>query len=432
MKNITITILLVSTLASFAKGKVVESRTANVTVPIEENQKLTLNMKNTELKVEAWDKNEVAIEATVRLHNTMTDKRARFLDNWQSYVERAVSSSSYGVKVSSALEETKEINKKTFLGMVVSVSVNVDKAYDIIYHIKVPAENALEIEGSYEDVSLIGDFKKLELDLYSADFDADNLIDANLELKYGSASIKTIKEANITLYENELEAQQIGSLDLKTKYSEIEIGKIGALELDSYESDFVFDVTSGIEGIIKYGKLEVVTRIKSMDVELYEVDLKLGEVEEVKMRSKYSSLIANAIGTLELESSYEDEFEIDLLGSLESRESKYGDYTIDRLTDSFELEGYEDDVRIDAVERTASDIKLGGKYIETTIELEDVPVFLEINTTYGDFSYDESAMETTKIIKEGSKKQITAKTKGIGETGLKIEVTGYEMDLDLD
>ena len=235
MKQVILTTLLFSALSLSAEDRKAETRTATMTVPIGKNERLTLNVKNTALRLEAWDKNEVSIEATVKMSSSVTESRAEFLDNWQSIVESGVSSSSFGVRVSSALEATKEVNKRTFLGMVVSTSITTDKAYDITYKIKAPAGSPLKIDGSYKDVLLVGDFEELELSLYSANFQADNLIDAELGLKYGNATIQTIKEADITLYENGLEVEQIGFLDLGVKYSEVEIERLGSLKLDSYE-----------------------------------------------------------------------------------------------------------------------------------------------------------------------------------------------------
>jgi len=433
MRRVIITILLVNTLFLQAKEKEVETRTATVTVPFDRNDKLTLNMKNTEVRLETWDRDEVYIEATVRLNGSVTNKRAEFLDNWQEIVESGVSSSSFGVKVNSALETTKEVNKKTFLGMVVSMTITTDNSYDITYSIKAPGKAGLKIDGSYKDVSLVGYFNRLEMDLYSADFKADSLLMADLELKYGNARISKISKAEITLYENELEAEEITSLELSTKYSEVEIKKlIELVNLDSYETDFVIGYTKGLEGIIKYGELELTEGSKKVDLELYEVDLELGEIEEIKMRSKYSNLKADRIENLILESSYEDEFEVQVLGSMESTETKYGVYDIRELTGSFKLEGYEDNISIYAISSNASEISLSGKYVETEINVADNPIVLDIYTTYGDISFDESKFEVSRMITESSKKEIKAKSKATGENGLKIMITGYEMDLDID
>ena len=433
MKQTVLTILLFSTLTLLAREKDVETRTATMTVPIKGDQKLILNMKNTALKMETWDKDEVLIEATLKINSSMTAKREAFLANWQQNVENTVSNSNYAVEISSALEEAIEVTKKTFLGMVIYYNVEgFDKAYDVTYTIKAPGSNPLKIVGSYEDVSLVGYFDEVDLNLYSADFEADSIISADLGLKYGSATVKGIKRAEITLYENELEVEDITYLKLKTKYSEVEIEELGACEVDAYESDFVLGSTDAIKGVLKYGELEIVEKTGYLDVELYEVDLELGEVIALEMRSKYSNLTAESVETFELVSSYEDEFEIEVLGTLKSMETKYGKYNIGKFTDSFELEGYEDNLWIDAVTGTATKIRLDGKYVKTTIKLNDTPTFLTIDAVYGDFSFDKSTMEVSRMIEEGNNKEIVAKTKGIGESGLKIEVTGYEMDLNIN
>lgn len=432
MKQILITVLSVSSFILLARERDLESRTATVTVPVKGNQELILDVKNTELTVETWDKPEIYIEATVKMKSSATEKHEEFLENWQGLVSEGVNSSGIAIRVNSAFKESKEVNKKTFLGLVISMTVSYNNDYDISYRIKSPANNPIEIVGSYKNVSLVGNYKKVDLELYGADFEAGDIDQADLELKYGMARVGSIKQGKVRLYENKLEAEAFSYLKLETKYSKVKVKKMGTLDLDAYNTEFFMNDIANIKGGMKYSELEVLGKAYRFELELYDTSMDIGSIKELEMQSKYGKFTANSIQELSLESSYQDEFAIGTLGSFISEETKYGAYEIEKLTNSLELEGYEDKVEIDTVSDTATEISIGGKYVETTINLNNTPILLEIDASYGDFSFDKSKMEVSREIQEGNNKQVTAKTKGIGDSSLKIALTGYEMKLELN
>ncbi|MEM9895616.1 MAG: hypothetical protein AAF789_04545 [Bacteroidota bacterium] len=433
MKKLLIIVLFLNSWTLLAIEKNFEIKKVSLELPVSASQDIALNMKNTKLRLETWGESKIAVEATLRVNGKINEKRQEFLNDWEARVRADVESFGSTIEITSPIESAANTVKKTFLGLLVYYSEgNVDKAFEATYVIKVPSGNGLRIKGSYEDVQLLGDIDDLELELYSADLLAGNLKKAELELKYGQAEIKRIQKGDVTLYEYELESNQLDELKLNAKYSELQVEQIGTMEMDAYETKLYCNTLKSAVGEMKYGQFNTMEKAESVDLTTYEVDCEFGEVTTVIMQSKYGKIKADMIGSLRLQSSYEDEFEIERLGNLSSFESKYGEYRVGVLKNSFELKGYEDDVQIRALATASAQVQIGGKYIETVLGTGGLPITLDIIAQYGNLNFDESQMKIERYVKDGSKKEVKAKTKGAEGNRASVKVAGYEMDVTVN
>lgn len=433
MKRLITTLFVFSVLTHllYSKEKV-ETRTATVRMEVSPNSLINIQAKHTDLVVETWDKSEVEIVATLRFDGKMTDKMISFLENFQEHVEDNVRLSGSELSISTNLDEPNKVQiGSKHVGIIIGFS---EEEFRLDYKIKAPKANEYEINNSYKDVTLIGDFGKMKFTQYSGDLKADFIQDGEINMKYGNASFNQIGTANMEIYEQELDVQKIDELEINTKYSEIEIEEIKLMEATSYETDYVLGNIGAVSGNFKYGKMRIKDRIEKSELEFYEMDIDANEAGTIEFKSsKYGKHSFDQVESLSFDQSYEDELTIDKLGNFKSTDSKYGNHEIGKLTGSFELSAYEDDVDIDEVASSVNKIDITGKYINAALGITNQSFNLKTNIKYGKVSYDESDVEVKKYIKEDDQLEVEVLSKSNSSSNpILISVEGYEVDVEIN
>ena len=155
---------------TLANSKDFETRTATVRMDVTANDLINIQAKNTDLVVEAWDRNEVEVIATLRFDGKMTDKMTSFLENFQKHVEDNIQYGGSELKISTNLDEPNKVQiGSKHVGFIIGFS---DDEFRLDYKIKAPKSNEFEINNSYKDVTLIGNFNEVTLTQYSGDLTA--------------------------------------------------------------------------------------------------------------------------------------------------------------------------------------------------------------------------------------------------------------------
>ena len=409
-----------------------ETRTANVTMEVSSTDIVNIQAKYTDLIVEAWDQDEVFIEATVRFDGRMTDKVQKFLDSFEDDVKSNITKSIGELRIETNLNEPNKFQLGSkYLGIQIGFS---EDELKVEYSVKMPASNSVTIKNSYQDVIMRGRFQDVIIDQYSGDLDVEYIETAEFKLKYGSAQIDQIEDAKMELYEQDIDANLINKLTIDTKYSDLKVKDLGSTEIISYESDFEVGSLELLNGKLKYGKLEITRSLKDAELTTYEFDIDAASIESlVLVNSKYGNLEAESIDNLRLQQSYEDDFDIDNLGKLIADEAKYGDFVIGELKDELELSGYECEIKIKRIDSSTTNIDISGKYIETSIDTEGIDYTLKANTKYGKIDIDKTNMSIKKYIKDGDLLEIEANSpNSSSENPVLISISGYEMDLEFD
>ncbi|MEP5610904.1 MAG: hypothetical protein ABJP45_01580 [Cyclobacteriaceae bacterium] len=410
-----------------------ETRTATASFEVNSSDLINLQAKYTDVVVEAWDKNEVYVEATLRFDGKMSDRVQKFLDSFEEEVLSNITEGPGELLIKTSLDEPNKFQLGTkFFG--IQIDFNEDELR-LEYKLKVPASNELRIKNSYRDLKLIGEFNEVEIDQYSGDLEAESIGGAELKLKYGTARFGSIRIADMELYEQEITANTIGELVIYTKYSDLNIEELGDTEIVSYETDFEIGTLSLLEGNLKYGKLEITESLDEAELTTYEFDIEAKSIGKLVLEeSKYGKFEALAIESLRLTKSYEDDFDLESLGTLRSANSKYVNYKIGLVNKSLSVtDGYEGSVDVNAIGPDVSSIEITGKYIDTSIETSNRPYKLVSNTKYGSVNIDKASMNVTRYIKDGDQLEIEASsnTSSSGNQVL-ISISGYEIKLDLD
>ncbi|WP_420578545.1 hypothetical protein [Ekhidna sp.] len=408
-----------------------ETRSAKVTVNISKSDRINIQAKYTELIVEAWDKPQVEIEAIVRYDGKMTDKIQEFLDDFEQNVKDHIQKGATELLIDTDLDIP---NKIQIGGKHVGIQISYgDDELKVTYKVKAPGVNDYEISNSYEDVRMIGSFKKVDFKQYSGELEAEMIEEGIFNMKYGSASIQQIGNAKMEIYEQELDARIIGTLELNAKYSNMELAEVETIEATSYESDYQIGSIDEISGNFKYGEIEITERLGEGKLEFYEMDMEIEDVELLVLTSsKYSKFEIEKAKSITFEQSYEDETNIGTLGQFKSMNSKYGNHRIETLESSFQLNAYEDEVEIKSLSPEASDVYIDGKYIDASIGISNASFILKSNVKYGKVEYDESSVDVKRYIKDGDQLEVEAHSKNKRDKSVNITVNGYEVDVKLN
>jgi len=431
MKKILLALLIVSGTLAKAEKKYNEIRTSEHSYKIDASDRINVLAKDTYLKIEEWDKTEVYILATVRFDGKVTDKMQKFLDNFQTEVEKKIEKSLNELTIDTDIDEPNKV-KIGSKNIGIQVGFGEDDL-KIEYLIKVPSSNFLYIKNTYKEIKMIGSFKAVEIDQYSGDFEGDNFEEIKMALKYGKAKFENIGKAVLNLYEQKIEGKSIEFLSAEAKYSEFEIDQIGVIKVKSYESDYSIGNINSITGDYKYGKIEIENAINNASLTLYEVDIESEIIGTMMINeSKYSKINVDEMNRIRLVSSYEDELEVDKLKSLQTLYTKYGKYEIGQLNEQLTLEGYKDDIIINSISKDVTGIRIDGKYVNLKLTTNQIPFTLIANTKYGKVNYNKEQIETKKFIKENSKLELVLASIEQTSNPVRIRIDGYEMDVSLE
>ncbi|MEM6737349.1 MAG: hypothetical protein AAGC64_13330 [Bacteroidota bacterium] len=432
-KWIAITLVFNLTCFSYAlvPEKDGETRTATFSRNVKPDDVINIQAKYTDLVIEAWHKNEVEVTATVRFDGKLTNKMVEFLDNFQKHVEDNIDKSMGELRINTNLDKPNKIQiGSKHVGVTVGFT---DDELKLDFVIRAPKVNKYEINHSYRDILLKGDFDDMKITQYSGELHADYIDNVHFNMKYGSATLKEIGTAKMEIYEQEISVAIVDELEIDAKYAEVDIEEIQKMEMQSYESDFTFNNVNFISGSFKYGEIEIKDRLGNAEFECYEMDIESNSIENIKFEnSKYSKIKSDNIETITYAESYEDETSIGNLGTFKSLNSKYGKHKIESLNGSLEMHAYEDDIDIETVSTSVENIFITGKYIDSSLGLSNESFSLKTNIKYGKVDFDESDMEVKKYIKDGDRLELEIQSKNQVSSVIQITIEGYEVDVNIN
>ncbi len=428
-------IILLLALASAAAIKATENkdgetRTATKTVQISESESINILGKNTTLRLETWNRNEVEVVATVTFDGEPNNRMREFLDDFENIVKNNISLSAGSLTIDAELETPNKIQiGSRNAGIVVGYG---DDKLRIEYAIKLPGKNRLELRTSYKNLVMTGDYNDVEINAYSSDLRAGKFAKAKLYLKYGDGTIEGIDDGYMESYENDMEFGDVGSFEINDKYSELKFKDIENLEIQGYETDIKADNIVKVKGNLKYGEMEVDGKIGAGTFTLYEFDIKSNAAGSLKFdNSKYSNVKLDKAHELKFMESYEDELDIRYINILYAK-SKYGNYEIAELGKSVEINGYEDDLDIQSITSDAEKVSMEGKYLTLDINLGGKSFALNADTKYGNIDFNEDDLDVRKYIKENDKLYIEAGAKSGDSNAFQVWLKGYEIKAEID
>jgi hypothetical protein len=149
----------------------------------------------------------------------------------------------------------------------------------IEYTVFIPEGSDLEIENKFGDIYLQDYSGKLKINLSHGNIHASRLTQLRMDLSFGNANIKSIRDAFLILKATECDFAVIGNGDISSSSSEIFIEEVTFLKIDS-RSDRRFSVTEAaeIQGTSNFSKIVIGSITDDIRMEFSYGELKMGRV----------------------------------------------------------------------------------------------------------------------------------------------------------
>lgn len=333
---------------------------------------------------------------------------------------------------------------------------------ELFFTLYVPKLDQLILANKYDDIRIEDDLTTdLTVKLNSGVLQAENVKgDIVLEGKYSKMKMKNIAgNAKVNLYDTDAEIGNSKSVNISSKYSGVTLGDVTEITYDSYDDNVKIGTNSGALALTsKYSEFVIVgatkATIKSYDdvIDLGDIKgtigietmysnfrvgsftsgrissnddvfiMEGGEKADLKVNSKYSEFKLNKLNNIDFESSYDDQLDINQLGSLTTN-SKYGEYTINKLEKNIAFVSMDDNLKVREVGSGFTGATLSGKYSTFELNLPSgLKYQLDVTLTHGKIIYPENNFEYGVHIEKGSSKEIKGKIKGASDGSPKIVV----------
>lgn len=300
--------------------------------------------------------------------------------------------------------------------------------------VSVPEGVNLKLMNKYNDITLEEIKADVEIKNYNGNVETQNIDgDLKLDLKYGNATIGSVKDAGLEIYESKLVMGNCNSLKLNSKYSRHTFSKIKAADINSYEGNFeISDVQGDLVVEDKYS-VWTVSSVKSGKIKSYDTEWTIGSIEDLFVRSKESEFSIGSAEEIDCEKTYQDEMKIGILGTFKCASSKYFDAEIGLLKRGFYLsQDYNGDIEINKVASTFEGAEISGKNCDVELPLEGLKYQIEVDAKNGDVSLEEDNLEAGFISEKNNKLQIKGKMNKANDRSPKVIIKGYNIDVELD
>ena len=393
-------------------------------------EKLTVSHRYGTLNVYASDNSDVRLEAVIFVKANKPEDAQVVADNF------TVEARPFGT----TLELQTAFNSKNWVtnnGVSTIKFENGQRAkgvrnIDIRYNLYIPELTETRLANKYNDIIVNTDISG---DLHIKQYDADVAIPEvsgklTLELKYGKAVVASAGESIIQLYDAELELEESSDIELTSKYSDFTIKNCNIIEIDSYDDNgFIEAASESLRIDDKYSDYAIGTT-GSAYIAIYDGEVRLDKADEVSGKSKYSKFKYREVGSLDLQSSYDDSYEIRNLGSLDCNDSKYTNFEIEDLNRSFQIISYDDNIYVTNVNSSFELLDLDCKYTDVRVPLDRIAGYdLRANTKQGSLKHGE--LTSTTLDKESDGNIELRARVGSSSANAEVIVKAYDSDINL-
>jgi DUF4097 and DUF4098 domain-containing protein YvlB len=221
-------------------GRNVQTKNMNVSAAARPGQSLRVDLAQAHLTIAAWDKNEVAAEATVEVG----DSNAEFIKEFLEATTLTLAPEAGGL----VLRLTSPMDRRETDASGASKKIaeairrgrwNISFAARIT--VRVPASQDLDVKTAFGDVAVSGVSGRLNLHNESGEVRADGCGgELNLENSFGAVRVSDFKGPAVIRNESgEVRAERIsGRVDIKNSFNRVVVSKIGGpLDISSESAE---------------------------------------------------------------------------------------------------------------------------------------------------------------------------------------------------
>jgi len=258
--------------------------------------------------------------------------------------------------------------------------------------------------------------------------------EVDIKAKYSNLEFGDFGPTEIDIYDSDFTAEKTDDLKIISKYSEINVNQAGNVDLDGYDDNMTFKTTGDFELKTKYSDLNC-EKCGNLILAIYDSNLEIDEIGDLSIyESKYSSYKFNTARAVKISTTYDDDFSFEKVMSFKANSSKYSEFTMNSLANSFTiLEGYDDNVKIYNTSSSFTHFDMNSKYANIILNTsETAQLKIDWNTKYGKIDLDESEFKTRIMIKDNSEYQYIG-IKGTESDNMPyIKVRGYDIKMNLN
>ncbi|MBW1298177.1 hypothetical protein [Aquimarina litoralis] len=235
---------------------------------------LQLENKYGNITIDGWDQNKVQIIIDISVSKKEKNDAQELLDR----IQPSINQTNGFIKIVSDIKEKSE----SFFSKVFN-SVNpfdFDKGnVQIDYKISLPTNAEIQLTNKFGDI-IISDWDgKLTSDLQHGDMWINNdLVNANIKMKFGKLQTKSITYGKIELKNSEFDHQTSKNLRVLSNGSTITIEKVNTLELYSNKDKVDLGSVEKIKGELKFSNVFLDNLINDIDLFLDVADLKVDKI----------------------------------------------------------------------------------------------------------------------------------------------------------
>lgn len=270
-------ILLFVSFKVFADPELKQSKSFNRVFAANSTINVELINKYGEIVVEGWNKDSVKVEIIVTAVAEEGSHAQKMLDR----VEINFSESLEYAKIETFIDRS----KGTFTELInkiadYSKSVLDENNLQIDYKIYVPKGASLNINNKFGGTFIYNFLGKLNLVMSHGHLKLEDLHQtASLDLSFGSAEIKYLKDAMINLKISDLEIVRADQLSLTSHSSEIVLTSVENLSMDSRNDKIKLEKIANIKGNSNFTKLNINQLSKEMDLKMVYGNLSVAKVQ---------------------------------------------------------------------------------------------------------------------------------------------------------
>lgn len=413
----TAILLLVSTIAFGQNYETSKTLNKNASVPAD----VLIDMKNNtgDLKIVVGTNDNVTLKTSVYF-TTKTEadgkKLLEALDDFdfELHGDRLEINTRFYTNM-------RTINGKTTMVLVQGGKIKLQD-FSIEHELSIPANARLQLENKYSNVTIPTMANECKLTLYSSKLDAGDFKNVvTINAKYSKLYVDNFTaNLELELYDTDLEFDAAKNVEINSKYSKIEGDKAENLTIESYDDNFDIDEIGSVKMNAKYSNLESDARLKLLELELYDCDIKVESAENLTYYGKYSGLELGDVKNVKIDDCYDSDISFGVTGSIEIGVSKYSSFEVEENQQFSIDDSYDDDFIIKKLDSGFSGFSLNGKYSKIQIDTDAKDVKVDVAMKYGKVDLPKS-VNIAKHIDKNNQLEIEG-----GDKGGTIAIQGYD------
>ncbi len=300
--------------------------------------------------------------------------------------------------------------------------------------VSVPEGVNLKLMNKYDNITLEEIEANVEISNYNGNIETQDIKgDLKLDLKYGNATIGSVKDADLVIYESKLVIGNCNSLKVNSKYSKHTFSEIQDADIESYEGNFEISKVEGKLNVNDKYSVWTIGSIKSSKIKSYDSEWTVGSIEDLFVRSKESEFTIGSAGNIDCEKSYQDEFKIGTLGIFKCDDSKYIEVEVGTLKKGiYANQTYNGEIEVMKILPSFEGAEFSGKNSDLELPLDNMKYQLEIDAKNADISLEEDNLEAGFVSEKNNHLQIKGKMNKANDRSPKVIVKGYNLDIELD